>query len=360
MPSQGAAGLNLISKLEGVAIPLWSDGNVLYLAHGVIERPDSGRVDLVKLDVGSGTVSRVATLRDDWHGQVYLHLAVGQPIFDGGKAYFLMENRQLAKIIDLVSGEVSTVDKRGTYLYFEGAGSGILYANDATAGDIWLVAMDHAGRELWRSPKEPLVLEDPYQYILFTAKDNLRFLLVEAHGFVERSGGWYATPTIVIVTLSPKGEVNIERTTISGEVGPAPVLGFHGWAVATGDGYFVVVVFERWLFLCRLGIAMDVRWCSDLGEYRLDFSSGGILVHPFGEGVLVGFPYQVRANTTYEAYETRVRIAFYSSEGRLVASSNYVPNHFPFYINVVGEYNGYLYALIPTGKQLIGPTSQGT
>lgn len=358
--SPSAAGLKLIAKLEGDAVPLWAEEGTLYLAHGIIEGQGRGRIDLVRLVVGSGDVERVATLRDDWYGQIYLSLAIGQPIFEGGKAYFLMDDRQVAKIVDLVGGGVSTVDKRGTYLYFEGAGSGILYARDATAGDIWLVAIDDEGRELWRSPREPLVLKDPYQYVLFKAKDNPSFLLVEAYGFVERSGGWYATPALLVVTLGPGGEARVERRLISGELGPMPAVSHGGWAAAAGDGYYVLVVFGQRLFLCRLGGVMDVKWCGDLGEYRLDPSSGGILLHPLGEGVLVGFPYQVRANTTYEAYETRIRIAFYTSDGKVIASSNYVPNHFPFYINVVGEHDEYLYALIPAGKQFIGPVSQGT
>ncbi|GBC69109.1 hypothetical protein HRbin01_00802 [archaeon HR01] len=358
--SPGTAGFNLIAKLEGDAVPLWADGEALYLAHGIIERPGRGRVELVKLDVGSGAVRRVATLRDDWHGQIYLNLAIGQPIFDGDTAYFLMENSQVVKIVDLVSGEVSTVDKRGTYLYFVGAGSGVLYARDSTAGDIWLVAIDHMGRELWRSPKDPLVLKDPYQHILFTVEDGPRFLLVEAHGFVERSGGWFATPALLVVTLGPDGEARVERRLVSGEVGPMPAVTSYGWAAAAGDGYYVLVAFGQRLFLCRLRGDMAVKWCSGLGEYRLDLSSGGMLLHPLGDGVLVTFPYQVRANTTYEAYETWIRLSFYGPDGKLVASSNYVPNHFPFYISVVGEHDGYLYVLIPTGKQFIGTVSQGT
>nr|BAJ46815.1 hypothetical protein HGMM_F29E04C21 [Candidatus Caldarchaeum subterraneum] len=355
--------LNLIAKLEGDAIPLWFDRGVLYLAHGlisVVTGQDGGGVDLVKLDVGSDSMVKVTTLRDDWRGQVYLHLAVGQPIFDSDKAYFLMENMQLAKIVDLNSGEMWTVDRRGTYLYFVGAGAGVLYALDAASGDISLVAIDNMGNELWRSPREPLVLKDPYQYIIFRAGEVPRFLLVEANGFVERSGGWFATPTLLTITISPDGKAKVERRHISGEIGPMPAISSGGWAAAARDGYYVLVVFGQRLFLCRLGVEMSIMWCNDFGEYRIDLSNGGILLHTFGEGVLVGFPYQYRLNTTYEAYGVRIRLAFYGQDGKLVWSSNYTPNDLPFNFNVVGEHGGSLYALIPDGKQFIGPVSQGT
>ncbi|MEM0450012.1 MAG: hypothetical protein QXO17_00370 [Nitrososphaerota archaeon] len=357
--SPGTVVLRLIARLEGPAIPLWSDGGFLYLAHGVIEGPNKGRIELVRLDLRSGSVSRIATLRDDWYGQVYLHLALGQPIRDEGRAYFLMENMQLVKVVDLASGEVSTVDRRGSYLYFIGAWSGVLYARDSTAGDVSLVALDLSGKKLWRSPKVPLVLKDPYQHILFAVRDGPKYLLLEAHGFEEMSGGWYATPTLVTVFLSPDGGMRIERVPLSGELGPMPAVSSGGWAVEVSDGYYILAVFGPRVFLCRLGVDLKVKWCNDLGEYKLDDLSM-LLLHPLKEGILVGIPYQIRANTTYEAYMTRIRIAFYGPDGRLLGSSEYTPNSHPFYFRVVGEHGGYLYVLMPTGKQFIDSVSQGT
>ncbi|MEM2692477.1 MAG: hypothetical protein QXW56_03195 [Nitrososphaerota archaeon] len=326
------------------AVPLWLDEQRLLMAQGF---PGGGRIELVELDVDSGRVRRVATIAEGWSGQTHLHLAVGRVTAERGTVYLLQEGDQLARAIELGSGRVRTVDRRGTYLYFVGAGSGTLYALDRSAGDFWLVAIDLEGRELWRSPKEPLVMRDPYQPVLFTALRGPRMLLVEAANATEASDGWRAVPALVVVSFGPGG-ARVERRAMAGELGLGPAIEIGGWAAADRDGYYVLAAFSGRLFLCRLSDALDVRWCRGLGEHRLDTEaiSGGVLLQPLRDGVLVAFARQVRANTTYEAYETRVRISLYGADGGLRTESEYTPQSFPSLLGMAGGIDGRTYALM--------------
>ena len=75
------------------------------------------RGSLVELDVGSGALRKVATIRDYCVDRPFLRLAIGQPIPDKNTVYFLMENMRVAKVVDAIGCDVNQV---AAVIYAEG------------------------------------------------------------------------------------------------------------------------------------------------------------------------------------------------------------------------------------------------